>query len=311
MDTMPMFSKKTYQHLSHQESEIWGKEKTGQRVSWFDSPLIARYIHRRISGNPDQDWLDYVKANYLSKAASTGLNVGCGHGELERMIVRRGIVETMDGFDISPKAVERAGEIARREGLSDRVRYTVADANYLDKADLRGDYDVVFASMALHHFAHLDRSLQGIKRRLKPNGLLIVNEFIGPNRFQWTDRQLAAANAILRCFPLEVKQNLHNPGEYIEERIRPTVEYMIKHFAFESVCSQEIPAALGQYFTIIDRKDYGGTVLHLLFDSIMGNFNEETDREHAIMIQLAIAAEELLIDQGAIVSDHALFVCRP
>ena len=59
------------------------------------------------------------------------------------------------------------------------------------KAEIRKDsYDLVLAEGALHHFTPLHAVYDKIFRALKEGGYLVINDFVGPTRFQWTDRQL-------------------------------------------------------------------------------------------------------------------------
>lgn len=309
--TIPVHGGKAYARLAAREGELWGEAKLGVRLSWLDSPSIYQNVNRWISGHPHTDWLDHLKQRHCRKPAPRGLNLGCGHGELERLILARGLAERMDGFDISAGAVETARKRAEEGGLAGRTRYFAADANFLERCgELDPPYDIVFASMALHHFAHLERCLDSVRELLAPGGLFVVNEFIGPDRFQWTDAQLDAVNRMLRCFPRELRANLRQPGEYKDFVERPSRRHMEKHFAFEAICSERIVPALRGRFETAEEKYYGGTVLHLLFEAIMGNFKEEERREHAVMVRMAIEWERHLLDNGALGHDHGLFVCR-
>ncbi len=299
-----------YNHLIKYEGELWGSEKGKQRTSWFDSPLIHGYINKSISGNPKKGWLDYIKEKYFRKPAKLALNAGCGHGALERLILQYDIAERIEGFDVSAKALEWAKKIAEEEGFGDRVQYIQADANYLEKSDLQEQYDVVFAGMALHHFADLEKFLDQTLSKLKDKGLFITNEFIGPTRFQWTDTQLEATNRFLRRIPKELKKNLLDSQKIKWKVTRPALEYMKEHFAFESICSERIVPAIKERFGVIEQKNYGGTILHLLFEGIMGNFKEETNREHAVIVNMAIEYEKALLDFGVLNHDHSLLICR-
>jgi len=49
-------------------------------------------------------------------------------------------------------------------------------------------YDVVVSEGIMHHLSPLNEVLKKINGFLKPNGYLIINEFIGPTRFRWTKR---------------------------------------------------------------------------------------------------------------------------
>lgn len=299
-----------YQRMLEREGELWGQSKPGERTSWLESPLIYRTVNLRISGKPDVDCLGFIKQEYFQKPAKLGLNVGCGHGELEQLLVKRKLVETMHGFDVSAGAVEAAKKAAEEEKLQDQVQYFVADANHLDDAPLAEQYDVAYGFMALHHIVDLEACLDGISKRLKPGGLLIANEFVGPYRFQWTDKQLDIANQLLKCFPVELTRNIREP-EKLKRRVeRPSIKFMKQYMAFESVCSDRIVKALHDRFDVLEQKDYGGTILHILFEAIMGNFKEETNREHAALVRMVAACEETLLKHGGLEHDHTFMVCR-
>ena len=73
---------------------------------------------------------------------------------------------------------------------------------------------------------------------------------------------------------------------------------MKENFAFEAICSERIVPAMQSIFDLLEQKNYGGTVLHLLFEAIMGNFKEDINREHAIMVRMACVMEKMLFDYG-------------
>ncbi|MEW6236636.1 MAG: class I SAM-dependent methyltransferase [Candidatus Omnitrophota bacterium] len=299
-----------YRKLVEREGELWGRSKTGVRISWFDSPLIYRYICQSVSGRPHVDWVDYIKEKYFHRPAELGLTAGCGHGDAERHFLQRDVVRRMEAFDISPQAIEQARRLAEERGFGERARYFVGDANYLEDAPLSNSYDVIFGVMSLHHFEQLEKCLDELQAKLKPGGYFIADEFIGPERFQWSDAQLEAANRLLACFPKELRRYLDRPDEWKTLVKRPTIEEMMKYQAFEAICSPRIISAIQKRFDVLEIKYYGGTVLHILFEGIMGNFKEENEREHAIMVRMAIECERLLLAHGGLPHDHALIVAR-
>jgi 2-polyprenyl-3-methyl-5-hydroxy-6-metoxy-1,4-benzoquinol methylase len=106
------------------------------------------------------------------------LSLGCGNGYLEREALRLNIARTFYGLDVSPQAIALAQEKAREEGIHDHLHYAVADLNQ-DCLD-PGRYDLVLAAMSIHHVKNLDHLLEQIDRCLKPSGLFILNEYVGP-----------------------------------------------------------------------------------------------------------------------------------
>jgi ubiquinone/menaquinone biosynthesis C-methylase UbiE len=73
----------------------------------------------------------------LGVAGRTVLDVGCGIGDLAIESVAAGATNAT-GFDLSPKAIERARALARRRGVSDRTTFAVGDGSMLElpKADI-------------------------------------------------------------------------------------------------------------------------------------------------------------------------------
>jgi predicted RNA methylase len=67
----------------------------------------------------------------------TVLDVGCGIGDLAIETVAAGATSAT-GFDLSPKAIERARALARQRGVSDRTTFEVGDGSKfeLPKADV-------------------------------------------------------------------------------------------------------------------------------------------------------------------------------
>ena len=73
----------------------------------------------------------------------------------------------------------------------------------------------------------------------------------------------------------------------------------------EGIRSSEIIPVMQEYFKIIERKDFGGSILHLLLNDIAGNF---TDPGHKELIVELIKFEEDLIKSGKLQSDFAYWV---
>ena len=64
-------------------------------------------------------------------ADRTVLDVGCGIGDLAIEAVARGATSGV-GFDLSPKAIEQARELALARGVGDRMTFHVGDGAKLD-----------------------------------------------------------------------------------------------------------------------------------------------------------------------------------
>lgn len=110
--------------------------------------------------------------------------------------VRLGVFAQITGVDISPEQTGRATRHAKEAHLDDVLSFHVADARQALRG-AEGQYDVVLALDSLH-FGHLGETMRLIARAPGPGGLLILDDYVGPSRFQWASAQIRAANALLR-----------------------------------------------------------------------------------------------------------------
>ncbi|MFI5174101.1 MAG: class I SAM-dependent methyltransferase [Terriglobia bacterium] len=283
-------------------------------VSWFHQPFVrAQYINMLVSGQPEQDWLAWFQQKYYPRPVKRGLSLGCGTGETERRAVEINLCLQLDGYDLSPDAIAQARSDAERAGVDGRLHFSRTDLNALTLP--ASAYDLILCPMSLHHVRNLERLFSQARSALCPGGLLVLNEYVGPDRFQWGEKQLRYANALLHKLPQRYRRNLapRRWRRWIEPyrtRVRRRWQWrLMMEDPSEAIRSSEIVPALEQEFEIVERRDYGGTLLCPVLDRIAGNFTEnEADRE---LLLEAFAYEQELIRQGELSSDYTVIVARP
>ena len=289
----------------------WGERAREQAAltkpnSWAECPVVnSEYICPLISGQAHVGWLEYVARKYYLSPVPVALSLGCGGGGLERHGLQLQIAEQFDAFDVSEDALQLAKDEAQRSGQLESINYTVANLNKIEFAE--NSYDAVFASQSVHHIEALEHTMQQVSRSLKPGGYFIINEFVGPNQFQWTDVQLLHCQRLLEEIPESYRQMIREPG--IKHSVeRPTIEFMNGYDPTEAIRSADIVTELERQFEIVERRDFGGTLLHLVLDNIAGNFSGSD--EGKIILRHLFAEEQRLIDSGEISSDFTLLVAR-
>jgi SAM-dependent methyltransferase len=295
-------------------SELWGKaarEKSAgeewTRFYWQSHPLTQRHINRLVTGHENEDWLAFTKRRFFPEGVERGLSLGCGHGSVERDAVALGLCRTFDGLDISEEALEVAARDAENAGFGDRIHYRQADLNEVQLEP--GAYDVVFAVQVLHHVDALEHLLDRVTASLRPGGLFVVNEYVGPARFQWLDKTEAVMNRILELLPEEYRVNPRNG--YVKERMdRAPAEEIARVDPSESIRSDEIAELLRSRFDTLYHADFGGTINQFLLADIAANFRDDDPKDVALLDLISLL-EELLVAERVLPSDFAFFILSP
>jgi SAM-dependent methyltransferase len=294
-------------------AEHWGEEAREkaegdewQGLYWQSYTLTQRNINKAIAGDPDENWLHFTKRRFFKRPVPVGLSLGCGYGVLEREALKLGIAERFDAYDISPEAVEVARTEAEGQGLADRVDYAAADLNAIELEP--GRYGTVFAIQTLHHIEELEYLLDQIRGSLAPGGLFVLNEYVGPARFQFPDERLPLMNNLLAVLPESHRRSLRN-GIVRADVQRPSEKDVYKVDPSESIRSDEIMGLVRERFEIVYQADFGGTLLQFVLADIAGNFDPAEPRDVAL-IDLICLYERTLIEQGVLPSDFTYVVAK-
>jgi len=189
----------------------WGKQEvwhTGGGRYWLELESVQRRLNRKVSGDPNMDWVTYTLTKYYSDQlpVSRFLSLGCGQGQLERRLAKMGAFVRCDAVDLAESSVNRARYLAGDFGY-DHIYYRVEDAN---RIVLPGNmYDTVWIAGALHHFDTLEHVLQQIATALRPRGLLVLNEYVGPNRFQFARHQSDIIESVNSLLPFRYRSIIY------------------------------------------------------------------------------------------------------
>jgi 2-polyprenyl-3-methyl-5-hydroxy-6-metoxy-1,4-benzoquinol methylase len=291
-------------------SAFWGQERDPDelRYHWLNHPVTRAHLNRRISGDPNVGSIAYWQRKFFPEQLGNVLSIGCGFGALERSLIQMNWAARVLGVDVSIGAIDGARAAAHAEGLSSRLSYEVIDINNYQMT--AAAYDAVFGISAVHHIVNLEDTFQQCRYALKPHGLLFLDEYIGPSRFQYSDAVMEIMNRILSILPPRFRRPFSTPELPREQVWRPTIDWFDENDPSESVRSAEIVPTLKHHFDIIDFRPYGGQILHILLSGIAGNFLEDREDDVALL-QLMALLEDLLEEHGVVESDFAAIVARP
>lgn len=117
-------------------------------------------------------WAD-VRSENSNKTPKNVLDVGCGIGGSSRHMVRKfdnGCTAT--GITLSPYQASRGNQLAKEQGLDDRVRFQVADALNMPFED--STFDLVWSLESGEHMPNKERFINELLRVATPGGRIII-----------------------------------------------------------------------------------------------------------------------------------------
>ncbi|QLE56817.1 class I SAM-dependent methyltransferase [Nostoc sp. TCL26-01] len=124
----------------------------------------------------DTRWQSYI-SNTLSflktwadiSPQETVLDVACGTGEFERLILSENPLQQMVGVDISESMLAIA-----KQKCSSYPQLSFYNASAASLPFANDSFDVIVSASSFHYFDNPNTVLQEMRRVLKPNGRLII-----------------------------------------------------------------------------------------------------------------------------------------
>lgn len=244
---------------------------------WMANPSCRAAINRRVTGDPNVWPLDGFALLVGGRTFRRALSLGCGTGGLERAVRRAGLCDHVTGIDFSPATLAIARERASSEGITG-IEYTLGDLN--DLVLPKRAYDLILVHQALHHVVGVEKLIGRIVRALTPDGLLYIDEWVGPSRDEWRAEMLERSRSLYAALPPRW-------------RIHESVAYpILLDDPSEAIRSSAILPAVRLFFDSIERP-YGGHLTAVLLSQLKSSAMDEPDLSRHIDRWLAMEDEDI------------------
>lgn len=280
-----------------------------------------------------RDWCEYWTVEKFLKDKmpfENCLSICCGFGNVERVLARLNVAKKIFGTDIAPGAVEKAKNKALEEGFSN-IEYFVADLNIAELEENK--YDLIWANGALHHIKELNTVIPKLYKSLKPGGMLVANEYVGPNYYQISERQQEIINAVKHLLPEELigkspiqtdHSFLGRVYRFIQRKLksgkdnsiygqlyeRNSVDHFLKTDPSEGINSSNIIPSLNASFSDVDIHYYDGSILLYALDQTFYQNFDSSNLKHRALLDMLFKVEDALIESGELHRDNAHIICR-
>ncbi|MCL1822041.1 MAG: class I SAM-dependent methyltransferase [Prolixibacteraceae bacterium] len=297
--------------LSKFTADLQGRTKSafdtyrGNASDWWDVPQVRKRWNRMVTGNPNILIDDYVVSRYFSGFQNIKLlSPGSGDCSHEIFLAQHSFFEEITCIDIAENLLEKARMKSEELKLSN-LRF-ICDDVY--KCKLPQEYfDVIWFNASLHHFRNQEHFVAcRLKPLLRENGLLIINEYVGPNRLQFSRKQINAINVAISKIDREYR--IRNGSTLVKNHYSGS-GLLRMYLADPSECvdSGSIISVIRRNFQIVEEKPFGGNILMAALKDIAHHFMETNPRKLEILDDLFRLEDEFLKDNP---SDYMIGVYR-
>lgn len=258
------------------------------RTSWWQSRAVKRHINKLVCGEEyegtGQGLVMELKRRLGGRVLRRGVSIGAGIGNKEMRFVRLGLVERFDLFELSSARVEKGRALAEDLGLGGQVSFHQADGFSAIEPE---SVDLVHWNNSLHHMLDVREAVRWSRRVLVPGGIFFLDDFVGPTRFQWSDRALAVATGARAILPGRYLKDPQSPPaepRYLPIKVRrPAPGRIARQDPSEAADSEAILPAVREIFPEADIQRTGGLVYHVALATILHNFDEEVPDDLSLL----------------------------
>lgn len=276
-------SKFTFKNEKRTQSAF--NDSSFQSSNFWSIPKVQERWNLLTTCEKNKDFITYLATDFLKDKQNLRLlSIGSGISNRELELASyTTIFKEIICIDIAENLLKKAAETAKKKNLNN-IKFIAKNINNLELSN--NEFDIVFFKASLHHFNNIDEFLsKKIKTILKPNGYLIINEFVGATRHQFSKNQINAINKGLQLIPKKYKTRFKS--KFLKNKYRGVgILRMIIADPSECVDSSSIMPAIHKHFTTVVEKPYGGNLLMSVLRDISHHFYKLNSEKEAVLNQL-------------------------
>ncbi len=265
---------------------------------WNDHPVVKKYMNSLMTGDEEYHWMQFLFDKYFSNRHGKikAVSIGCGNAWQDRSLNDIFKFKELQGYDVAPDLIKEAQDNAPSKAFS----YDVKDLNS-DTLPKQNYYDLAINVAALHHIEDMDHIMREVYKILKPGGIFVHYDYIGPKRNQYSDQDLEYMNWMQELLPEDMVGR--------EQIVRPSIEVMLREDPSEAVGSELIMPYLKNYFSIEWSRFYNGGLLYQVLYNQIQHFDTHNP-VHNSLLKIATELEREMTWSGKVRPLFAFVVAR-
>ncbi|MEO0461008.1 MAG: methyltransferase domain-containing protein [Myxococcota bacterium] len=267
-------------------------------IGWWNHRTVRSHLNQQICGEALPclgDGLTRCAIGRLDESGplERGLSVGKTHGYRERRLINLGLVASFDIYCPTQSDANRGRQLALESKLDRELRFFVGGLESIPGAPEA--YDLIHWANSLHRLDDVSEAIRWSHRQLRPGGMLLLDEYVGPDCFQWSNESLRLASRVRASLE---SRFLRDPSDESGETLRPIQIARNPDLVTPKASSEIIPATL---FSFPDAKVFrlGGLIYHLALSDIISNFDPLNSQHNSLIRTL------MVLDQGIVQSSSS------
>lgn len=250
-------------------------------LAWSSIPYFSKKLQERVN-------LGALTRSRLSgRPEIRALTMACGDMKGEYGFFKAMGATAIDAFDISEGQKERFNRLVNDGQIP--VAYAIADVNEITLSEEK--YDLVYMQQSLHHIEDVEHVVAEIKKSLKPDGLFVLNDYVGEPFLQRGPKQRTVCQRLWDCLPARLRTD-HN-GRVWDKLPIPDKRLLSP---FEAIRSHAILPALRSTFNVVDEFLFGGIVFPII-NNYARNYDLEQDDA---LIRMLWELDVMLVENGTV-----------
>jgi len=267
-------------------------ESAKDSSNWWIIPAVRKRWNYLITGKATVNYKEFLVQEMLKEKTDLKmLSLGSGSCETEMELARYTNFKTITCVDLSEYGLSVASKLARQKGLN-KLEFICSDIS--DYVFPKKYFDVVLFNSSLHHFKNVENLIsQKILRSLTDDGILVINEYVGPNRLQFPKKQIQEVNKAIKIIPKKFRKR-YKTNLYKNFFTGYGVLRMIVADPSECVDSNSILPSIHKYFDPLIEKSYGGNILMNALKDISHHFIKINGDKEKLLEKLFLFEDEYL-----------------
>lgn len=264
---------------------------------WWTIPEVKMRWNELIYDDISLDYASYISDKFKQSKELSIISLGSGGCVRELEIAKKNPTWNITCVDFSEERLISAKTIAQENGLNN---FQTINSNILSRDFSKDQYDMVMFNSSLHHFDQINTFIPRVMELIKPAGYLVIDEFVGPKRMQYSKEQLTAINECLKEVPKKYRGIFKT--NYTKNYFRGSgLIRMLLSDPTECVDSASILPVIHSLLETIEEKPYGGNILMPVLKDISHNFYELDEEKKQCLKRLFDYEDKYLLSHQ---SDH-------